>query len=53
MIDENDKMFVEVNESGKAKYLITGNKKHYPNIINAKTPKEFIEIYEIQKDATV
>ena len=46
MIDENDKMFVEVSESGKAIYIITGNKKHYPKIKNVVTPSEFIEIYE-------
>lgn len=46
MIDENDKMFVEVSESWNAIYIITGNKKHNPRIKNVVTPSVFIDIYE-------
>jgi len=46
LIDDNDRMFVEVLLSGKADYLITGNKKHFKNIVNVIDPKEFLEIIE-------
>ena len=42
--DEDDKMFFEVAKSGEAKYLITGNRVHFPNEPFIVTPKEFIEI---------
>ncbi len=41
--DEADKKFYEVAKSGNAKYLITGNKKHYPKEKLIVTPKEYIE----------
>ena len=41
--DEEDKKFYEVAKSGNAKYLITGNKKHYPKDKLIVTPKEYIE----------
>jgi putative PIN family toxin of toxin-antitoxin system len=44
-IDETDKKFYEVYESGKAQYLITGNIKHFPNEDSIITPKGFLEIF--------
>jgi putative PIN family toxin of toxin-antitoxin system len=44
-ISEDDKAFYEVAKAGKAEYLITGNKRHFPNVGIVKTPKEFIEGY--------
>jgi putative PIN family toxin of toxin-antitoxin system len=41
--DETDKKFYEVYKSGDAKYLITGNKKHFPVENGIVTPKEFLE----------
>ncbi len=43
--DEDDKVFYEVAKAGNAEYIITGNKKHFPNEKIVKTPKEFIEEY--------
>jgi putative PIN family toxin of toxin-antitoxin system len=43
--DEADKKFYEVFKSGKAQYLITGNKKHFPGEKNIIVPREFIEAY--------
>ena len=43
--DEEDKKFYEVAISGKAKYIITGNRAHFPNSKIIKNPKEFIELY--------
>jgi putative PIN family toxin of toxin-antitoxin system len=42
--DEDDKIFYDVYKSSEAKYIITGNAKHYPQEKNIITPKEFIKI---------
>jgi putative PIN family toxin of toxin-antitoxin system len=44
--DETDKKFYEVYKSGKAKYLITGNKKHFPKEDAIIIPKDFMQVYE-------
>jgi uncharacterized protein len=44
-ISEDDRMFYEVAKTGKAEYLVTGNKKHFPNEDIVRTPKEFVDIY--------
>lgn len=44
-VSEDDKMFYEVAKTGKAEYLVTGNKKHFPNEDIVRTPKEFVDIY--------
>ena len=41
--DETDKKFYEVYKSGKANYLITGNKKHFPRENAIIVPKDFID----------
>jgi len=41
--DKSDKKFYEVYKSGKASYLITGNKKHFPKDTGIVTPREFLE----------
>ena len=46
-IDESDKKFYEVYYSFKKEnqaFLITGNKKHFPNEDNIVSPREFLEI---------
>jgi putative PIN family toxin of toxin-antitoxin system len=43
--DNDDKMFYEVAKTARAKYLVTGNKDHYPKEGIVKNPKEFIELY--------
>lgn len=46
-IDYNDKKFYDLYYSFKSNcevYLITGNKKHFPNEKNIVTPREFFEI---------
>ena len=43
-IDESDKKFYEVHKSGGSRYLITGNKKHFPQEDTIITPREFIEV---------
>ena len=40
--DETDKKFYEVYKTGKAQYLITGNKKHFPKDKAILNPNEFI-----------
>ena len=42
--DETDKKFYEVYKSGKAQYLITGNRKHFPKENAIIAPKEFINL---------
>ena len=42
--DETDKKFYEVYISGKAQYLITGNKKHFPRDNNIIIPGDFIRL---------
>jgi putative PIN family toxin of toxin-antitoxin system len=41
-IDEDDKVFYEVFKGGDADYLITGNKKHFPNEKRIVTAREFL-----------
>jgi putative PIN family toxin of toxin-antitoxin system len=48
--DEADKKFYEVYKSGGAKYLITGNIKHFPKEDGIIVPKDFMQIYRPQKD---
>jgi putative PIN family toxin of toxin-antitoxin system len=46
--DEDDKAFYDAYKSSDAKYIITGNKKHFPKEENIITPREYIELhYEI------
>jgi predicted nucleic acid-binding protein len=45
--DEADKKFYEVYKSGEAKYLMTGNIKHFPKEDTIIIPKDFMQIYEI------
>jgi putative PIN family toxin of toxin-antitoxin system len=45
--DGADKKFYEVYKSGGAKYLITGNKKHFPKEDTIIVPKDFMQVYEI------
>ena len=44
--DEDDKAFYEVYKSGYVDYLITGNKKHFPNEKGIMTAREFFNVYE-------
>jgi uncharacterized protein len=44
--DEADKKFYEVYKTGKAKYLITGNKKHFPKENTIILPIDFMQIFE-------
>jgi putative PIN family toxin of toxin-antitoxin system len=44
--DEADKKFYEVYKTGKAKYLITGNLKHFPKEDAIITPKDFLQVKE-------
>jgi len=49
MLDESDRVFYDVAESAEA-FLITGNKKHYPDKSFVVTPREFMDLYQcIQK----
>jgi len=41
--DEDDKKFYELYKSGDIDYLITGNKRHFPNEKGIVTAREFIE----------
>ncbi len=43
MRDEADKKFLEVARSGKAEYLITGNKRDFPGIEWIVDPAEFLD----------
>jgi len=47
--DEADKKFYEVYKAGEADYLITGNRKHFPDDHGIIIPGEFIKIYEKHK----
>jgi len=42
--DESDKKFYELLKSTNVDYLITGNKKHFPNEKNILTPREFLDL---------
>ena len=44
--DEEDKAFYEVYKSGSVDYLITGNKKHFPNEKGIITAREFFNVYK-------
>jgi len=44
-VSEDDKMFYEVAKTGKAQFLVTGNKKHFPSEDMVRTPKEFVDMY--------
>ena len=46
--DENDKKFYEVYKTGEARYLITGNKRHFPPDDAVIIPKDFLEAYNKQ-----
>lgn len=41
--DEDDKIFYDLYKSGNIDYLITGNKKHFPDEKGIVTAREFIE----------
>ncbi|MDR1785232.1 MAG: putative toxin-antitoxin system toxin component, PIN family [Spirochaetaceae bacterium] len=41
--DEDDRKFYEVYTSGNAKYLVTGNMRHYPAEKTIVSPKKFLE----------
>jgi len=41
--DEDDKKIYELYKSEDVEYLITGNKKHFPNEKGIVSPREFIE----------
>jgi putative PIN family toxin of toxin-antitoxin system len=41
--DEDDKKFYEIAITGKADYLITGNKNHFPNKKFIVNPMEFLK----------
>ena len=43
-IDRDDKTFYDLYKSGDVDYLITGNKKHFPEEKGIITAREFIEI---------
>ena len=43
MIDEDDRIFYDTAKNAEA-YLITGNKKHYPQTSFIITPAEFLEL---------
>jgi putative PIN family toxin of toxin-antitoxin system len=45
-IDETDKKFYEVYQSGEAQYLITGNIKHFPKNDGIIVPGEFLEVID-------
>jgi len=42
--DETDKKFYEIFKTAKADYLITGNKKHFPEDNKILTPREFLDL---------
>src|SRR5271157_4333374 len=44
-VSEGDRMFCEVAKTGKSAYMVTGNKRHFPNEDIVRTPKEFVDIY--------
>ena len=47
--DEADKKFYEVYKAGEAHYLITANRKHFPEEQNIVIPGEFLKIFENHK----
>ena len=44
-VNPGDRAFYEVAKTGNAQYLITGNKKHFPDEETVRSPKEFLEAY--------
>jgi len=48
--DADDRAFYEVAKTGKARFLVTGNKDHFPKEPMVKSPKEFIEIFLAEAD---
>jgi uncharacterized protein len=42
--DEDDRPFYEVAVSGSADYLITGNKRHFPQKAFVVTPAKFLDV---------
>ncbi len=44
-LDPDDRMFWEVAWTGKALYIVTGNKRHFPEDPIVVTPAEFLNIY--------
>jgi putative PIN family toxin of toxin-antitoxin system len=42
--DADDKVFYDVYKSSDARYIITGNKKHFPKEENIITPREYMEL---------
>ena len=52
--DPDDEPFLEIVIAGKAAYLITGNKAHYPRQfregIKVLSPSEFINFYRKRED---
>ena len=47
MIDEDDRIFYDTAKTAKA-YLITGNKKHYPQENFIFTPADFLEYISVR-----
>ena len=54
--DPDDEPFLEVAIAGRVKFLVTGNRKHYPSSvfkgINIFSPSEFLEFYRKQDNDT-
>jgi len=48
--DESDKKFYEVFKTANADYLITGNGKHFPEDDRIVSPREFVELMNIETD---
>ena len=44
VVDRKDSVFLECALDGLADYLITGNKRHYPNWTIVVTPREFLNM---------
>lgn len=49
--DADDRMFYEVATTGNARFLVTGNKEHYPRERLIKSPKEFVDFYLAENEA--
>jgi putative PIN family toxin of toxin-antitoxin system len=47
--DEGDQKFYEAYKAGEADYLITGNRRHFPEEHTIIIPGEFIKIHEKHK----
>ena len=48
--DEYDRVFYEVMTTGKADYLITGNRGHFPKDDRIRNPRDFLIEYESRKN---